>query len=75
VVWLPHVVMLATLVAGVVGLARTALRRVSAVINIAIIVLGAGLLFGILIAIPYAGQPGIGTLWATVRVAYLLGMW
>jgi len=71
VVWLLHLVMLAALVTGILGLARSALRAVSTVIDIAIIMLGAGLLFGILIAIPYAGEPGIGALWATVRVAYV----
>jgi diguanylate cyclase (GGDEF)-like protein len=70
-VWSLHLLMLALLVAGALGLARSTLRGASTAIDAAIIVLGAGLIGGILIAIPYAGAPGVGDLWRTVRVGYV----
>ena len=71
VVWLLHLLALLLLSGGVLGLARSHLRGVSAIIDTAIIFVGAGLVYTVLIAIPYAGAPGIGTLWASARVAYV----
>jgi diguanylate cyclase (GGDEF)-like protein/PAS domain S-box-containing protein len=72
VVWLVHLAMLVLFVAGVGGLARWAVRGATALIDTAIIALGAGLLFGVLIAIPYASTPDIGQVWAGVRVGYVV---
>jgi diguanylate cyclase (GGDEF)-like protein/PAS domain S-box-containing protein len=72
VVWLVHLAMLVLFVAGIGGLARWAVRGATALIDTAIIALGAGLLFGVLIAIPYASTPDIGQVWAGVRVGYVL---
>jgi diguanylate cyclase (GGDEF)-like protein/PAS domain S-box-containing protein len=71
-VWGLHLVMLVCLVVGMLGLARLRAHGAPAVIDAAVIVLGAGLLASILIAIPYASTPGIGSLWGGVRVAYVL---
>jgi diguanylate cyclase (GGDEF)-like protein/PAS domain S-box-containing protein len=71
VVWTMHVVMFVLLMTGALGLARSTLHGASTAIDAAIIVLGAGLLGGILIAIPYANTPGVGDLWRTVRVGYV----
>ncbi len=71
IVWSMHLTMLVLLIAGALGIARSTLRGASAAIDAAIIVLGAGLIGGILIAIPYASVPGVGDLWRAVRVAYV----
>ena len=71
IVWTMHLAMLILLIAGALGLVRSTLRGASAAIDAAIIVLGAGLIGGILIAIPYANVPGVGDLWRAVRVAYV----
>jgi len=71
IVWSMHLTMLVLLIAGALGLARSTLRGASAAIDAAIIVLGAGLIGGILIAIPFANLPGVGDLWRAVRVAYV----
>jgi diguanylate cyclase (GGDEF)-like protein/PAS domain S-box-containing protein len=71
VVWAMHLVMLVLLMTGALGLARSTLRGASTAIDAAIIVLGAGLIGGVLIAIPYASTPGVGDLWRTVRVGYV----
>ena len=72
VVWLVHLAMLVLFVAGIGGLARWAVRGATALIDTAIIALGVGLLFGVLIAIPYASTPDIGQVWAGVRVGYVV---
>jgi diguanylate cyclase (GGDEF)-like protein/PAS domain S-box-containing protein len=71
IVWSMHLAMLILLIAGALGLVRSTLRGASAAIDAAIIVLGAGLIGGILIAIPYANVAGVGDLWGAVRVAYV----
>jgi diguanylate cyclase (GGDEF)-like protein/PAS domain S-box-containing protein len=71
VVWALHLIMLVLLMTGALGLARSTLRGASTAIDAAIIVLGASLIGGILIAIPYASTPGVSDLWRTVRVGYV----
>ncbi|HEY7177235.1 MAG TPA: sensor domain-containing diguanylate cyclase, partial [Micromonosporaceae bacterium] len=71
IVWSLHVLTLLLLVTGGLWLASSTLRSVSAAIDIAIILLGAGLLAGVLIAVPYADRPGLGDLWRTVRIGYV----
>jgi diguanylate cyclase (GGDEF)-like protein/PAS domain S-box-containing protein len=71
-VWVLHLAMLVCLVGGLLGLARWRAQGIPALVDTAIILLGSGLLASILIAIPYASAPGIGSLWAGVRVAYVL---
>ncbi|MCP2323508.1 diguanylate cyclase (GGDEF)-like protein/PAS domain S-box-containing protein [Hamadaea flava] len=70
-VWLLHLATLLALGCAVLGLVRTGTRRTSVIIDAVTITLGAGLLLGVLVALPYAGQPGIGVLWKVVRVAYV----
>jgi diguanylate cyclase (GGDEF)-like protein/PAS domain S-box-containing protein len=70
-VWLIHLVMFVLLCAGVVGMVRGHVRGSSAAIDTLIILLSAGLLLGLLIAIPYASVPGIDPVWAAARVAYV----
>src|SRR5258708_21427824 len=71
IVWALDLAMLVLLIAGALGLVRSTLRGASAAIDAAIIVLGSGLIGGILIAIPYANEPGVGDLWRSVRVPYV----
>lgn len=70
-VWLIHLVMAVLLLLGLLGLTQRRARDRATVIDVAIIVLGGGLVLGVLVAVPYASTPGIGTLWASVRVAYV----
>lgn len=72
-VWVLHLVMLVLLIAGVLGLARPTLRGIAGAIDGAVIILGAGGAAVILLAVPYAGAPGIGRVWASLRIAYVLG--
>lgn len=61
-------VMSVFLVAGVVGLARFGPRDLIAVIDIAVLLLGTGLLVGVLLAVPYALTPDLPAIQATARV-------
>ncbi|WP_203701320.1 putative bifunctional diguanylate cyclase/phosphodiesterase [Asanoa iriomotensis] len=71
IVWLIHLTTLVLFTAGMVGLARhTRERTVTLVLDTAIVVLGAGLLFGILIGVPYAIAPA-GGIWAAARIGYV----
>jgi diguanylate cyclase (GGDEF) domain len=58
-------------VAGVVGLARPAPRDLAAVVDVAILVLGTGLLVGVLIAVPFALTPDLPGLQAAARVFFV----
>ena len=69
-VWVDQGLMFVLFVTAIVGLARSAFRGVSAAIDFAIIVLGAGLIAGIVIALPYASAAD-GVVGA-VRVSYVL---
>ena len=69
-VWIIQGGMFVLLVAATVGLARSTFRGVSAAIDCAIIVLGAGLIGAIAIALPYANA-ATGVV-GTVRVLYVL---
>jgi diguanylate cyclase (GGDEF)-like protein/PAS domain S-box-containing protein len=69
-VWIIQGGMFVLLVAATVGLARSTFRGVSAAIDGAIIVLGAGLIGAIAIALPYANA-ATGVV-GTVRVLYVL---
>ncbi|HZD97289.1 MAG TPA: hypothetical protein VE132_03900, partial [Micromonosporaceae bacterium] len=69
-VWILQGGMFVLLVAAMVGLARSTFRGVSAAIDGAIIVLGAGLIGAIAIALPYANAT-TGVV-GTVRVLYVL---
>ncbi|HEY9484067.1 MAG TPA: EAL domain-containing protein, partial [Micromonosporaceae bacterium] len=69
-VWVDQGLMFVLFVAAIVGLARSTFRGVSAAIDLAIIVLGAGLIGGIVIALPYAGAAD-GVVGA-IRVSYVL---
>jgi diguanylate cyclase (GGDEF)-like protein/PAS domain S-box-containing protein len=71
IVWLMHLAMLGLLAVGTMALAPSTLHGASATIDLAIIVLGAGLLAGVLIAIPYASRPGGGDLWRAARIGYV----
>ncbi|HKE63156.1 MAG TPA: EAL domain-containing protein [Micromonosporaceae bacterium] len=71
IVWIMNLVVIVLLASGALRLARSTLRGAPAAIDAAIILLGAGLLAGVLIAIPDAGGPGVGDLWRTVRVGFV----
>ena len=71
--WIPWVIqglMLVLIVAALLGLSRSVLHRSSAAIDGAIILLGAGLIGGLTVAVPYA-HAATGIV-AAVRVAYVL---
>jgi diguanylate cyclase (GGDEF)-like protein/PAS domain S-box-containing protein len=69
-VWIIQGATFVLLIAATAGLARSTFRGVSAAIDCAIIVLGAGLIGGIAIALPYASA-ATGVV-GTVRVLYVL---
>ena len=59
------------MIVGVVGLARPAHRDLTAVVDVAILLLGTGLLVGILIAVPFAVTPDLPGLQAAARVFFV----
>ncbi len=65
------VVMSGLMIGGLIGLARTAERDFTAVIDVAILLLGAGLLAAVIIAIPYAVTPDVPTIQAATRVLFV----
>ncbi len=69
-VWVSQGLMFVLFVTAIVGLARSTFRGVSAAIDFAIIVLGAGLIGGIVVALPYASAAD-GVVGA-VRASYVL---
>ncbi|MDG4826855.1 EAL domain-containing protein [Asanoa sp. WMMD1127] len=72
IVWLIHLAMVAFFVVGILGLARpTGLRTVTVVVDTLIILLGAGLLFGILVGVPYATHNDVSGIWAAARIGYV----
>jgi diguanylate cyclase (GGDEF)-like protein/PAS domain S-box-containing protein len=68
-VWIAQGLMFVLLVAATVGLARSTFRGASAAIDCAIIILGAGLIGGIAIALPYA-HAATGVV-GVIRVVYV----
>jgi diguanylate cyclase (GGDEF)-like protein/PAS domain S-box-containing protein len=67
-----HVAMAIALLAALLGLARLRGRGRLQLIDAAILLLGAGLLAGVLIALPYATAADIPTIQALARVGYVL---
>jgi diguanylate cyclase (GGDEF)-like protein len=59
------------MIVGVVGLARPARRDLTAVIDVAILVLGTGLLVGLLIAVPFAVTPDLPGVQAAARIFFV----
>ncbi|HEX6870316.1 MAG TPA: EAL domain-containing protein, partial [Micromonosporaceae bacterium] len=60
------------ILAGLLGLARGTTRDRAALVDAAILLLGAGLLAFILIAVPYAAAAGQGATAPGIRVAYVI---
>ncbi|MBX6749311.1 MAG: EAL domain-containing protein [Micromonosporaceae bacterium] len=59
------------MIVGVIGLARPAPRDLTAVVDVAILVLGTGLLVGVLIAVPFALTPDLPGLQAAARIFFV----
>jgi diguanylate cyclase (GGDEF)-like protein len=64
-------VMSVVLIVGVVGLARRARRDLTAVVDVAILVLGTGLLVGVLVAVPFAVTPDLPAIQAGARIFFV----
>jgi diguanylate cyclase (GGDEF)-like protein len=64
-------VMSVLMVGGVIGLARSAPRDLTAVVDVTILLLGTGLLAGVLLAVPYALTPDLPAVQATARVLFV----
>jgi diguanylate cyclase (GGDEF)-like protein len=69
-VWVDQGLMFVLFVTAIVGLARSTFRGVSAAIDFAIILLGAGLIGGIVVALPYASA--VDGVVGAVRASYVL---
>ena len=67
-----HLVMLVFLIAGLLGLAKPNVHGPVALIDATIVILGAGLVAGLFVALPYARRPGLTGLEVAVRDAYML---
>ena len=67
-----HLIMLAFLIAGFFGLAKSNVHGRVALIDATIIVMGAGLVAGVFIALPYARRPGLTGVEVAVRDGYML---
>jgi diguanylate cyclase (GGDEF)-like protein/PAS domain S-box-containing protein len=67
-----HLVMLVFLIAGFFGLAKSNVHGRVALIDATIVILGAGLVAGLFIALPYARRPGLTGLEVAVRDGYML---
>jgi hypothetical protein len=65
------VVMSVIMTGGLIGMTRSADRDLTAVIDVAILLLGAGLLATILIAVPYAVTPDLPGIQAVARVLFV----
>jgi len=65
------IAMSACAITGIVGLARSAPRDLSAVVDVTILLLGTGLLAGVLVAIPFAMTPGLPGIQAAIGVFFV----
>src|SRR5688572_5206634 len=64
-------VMSVAMIAGILGLARSAPRDLSAVVDVSILLLGTGLLVGVLVAVPYALTPDLPGIQAAARIFFV----